>query len=229
MFPVSINFHCVPKLRVSVSVRESPAPGESAQLLSPSSSSKPDHCSPSPLTLGFPSFSKPTVALVDDLPLNTPFSQPDHCPSQGNRPSAPTAFGEPNRHLSVPPPFSKSICYPLGPPFSKPNNEIPARVSKPTHLAPISLEALAPSSSEPHGRPLMSPLSSSPQPNPRSVTSSSLRVPPFSKPGSEASVPSSPSKSNVKPHSPVMAHAVMGIRKDTPEVCFSALIRLAGH
>ena len=190
----------MPKLRASGSVRQSPAPSQAAQILSPS-----------PLTPGSPSFSKP-------------------------RPSAFTAFVEPNRHPSVPPSFSKSIRYPSGPPFSKANNEIPAaHVSKPTHLAPISVEAPAPSSSsEPHDRPPVSPLTyplqSNSQPSaPRSVTSSSLRVPSYSKPGSKASASISPPKSNVKPHPPRMAHDVMDMRKDMPAVRCSDLIRLAGH
>jgi hypothetical protein len=197
----------VPKLRASGSVPQSP------------SSNKPDQCSPSPLTSGSPSFRCRSAAFVNDLPLGPPFSKPDRLPSRGNRSSDP----------SVSPPF---IPYPLGPPFSKPNNEIPAaHVSKPTHSAPLAPS----SSSEALGRPLISPLTYPPQSNsnsqplaPRSVTSSSQHVPSFSNPGSTASAPSSPSKSNVEPHPLCMAHNVMGIRKDTPAVCCSALIRLAG-
>ena len=192
------------------------------------------HCSPPPLTPLFPSFSKPgrhLATLVDDLHLGLPFSKPDRRPSQGNRPSA--TFGESNRHPSVP-----SIRYPSGPPLSRPINEIPAaRVSKPAHLVPVSLEAPAPSSSsEPHGRPPISPLTYLPQSNsqpsaPRSVTSSSLRVPSVSKPGSKASapIPSSPSIFNVRPHPLCMARHVMGIRNDMPAVCCPALIGLVGY
>jgi len=233
MFAVSINFNCVSKLRASGLVRQSPALGQSVQI-SPSSS-KPDHSTPSPPLLGYHhplprshSFRKPSTSLVGA----------DH-PSHGNQLSAPTAFDEPNHHSSVPTSFSKSIRYPSGTPFSKPDNGLlAARVSKPTHLASISLQALAPSSSsKPQGRPPISPLTYPFQCNsrpraPQSVASSSPRVPSSSKPGSKASAPGSPPKSRFKPHPPRMARdvmPVMGIRKDTPAVNCSAQIRLAMH
>jgi hypothetical protein len=228
MFAVSINFNCVPKLRASGLVRESPALGQSVQISSPSS--KPDRSPLSspllgyhPLTPGSHSSRIPrhhSTSLVGDFPLSPPFSKPDRRPSHGSRPSSPTAFDEPNHHPSVPAFFSKSIRYPSDTPFSKPDNGLlAARVSEPTHSASISLQALA-SSSKPHNRPPMASLTYPSQSNSQSspsqfVAPSSLRVPSFSKPGSKASAPSSPSKSNFKPR---MARDVMSIRKDTPAV-----------
>jgi len=139
-------------------------------------------------------------------------NKPDHCSL------LPLTLGSPS--------FSKPRCRSA----ALVDDLLAAHVSKPTHSAPLAPS----SSSEAHGRPPISPLTYLPQSNsnsqplaPRSVTSSSL----LSDPGSTASVPSSPSKSNVEPHPLCMAHNVIGIRncQDTTAVCCSALIRLAGH
>jgi hypothetical protein len=216
----------VPKLRASGSVRQ-PSLG---QKLSPSST-KPG-CSSSAF------FSEPGHY---PLALRAPSIKPSHCrsgppPSKSgyhpsgssyrNYPPVLIAFGNSNHHSSVPSFFRKPIRRPSDPPFSKPNHEsLAVNVSKPNHLATISLpKASTPlSSSEPHGRPLISPSKSDPQPSTSisvaSSSSSSRHVHSFRKPGFKALVPSSPSQSDIRD--------TMSIRKDMPVVSCSALTKLA--